>query len=151
MSKREFRFPRAEPCAPAYPDLDSFNRTRREFLLGLGAVVGASSFAALLAGCGGRPATAPAPDGGTPPGSDSTPRKPDGKRPPQGDAEVGGPTGAAPLPPSQADQGPLGPDGGEIWGDVSNPDAEIDKVDQGYSAGGKAGPSAPGDGGPPPR
>jgi hypothetical protein len=72
MSKRRFR--PEKHVRPGYPTLGSFQRTRRDFLLGLGASLLSAGTLAALAGCDGRAVLAGA-DGTTTPADGS---KPDG-------------------------------------------------------------------------
>lgn len=134
MSKKLFRSPKrtAEPVAPSYPNLEQFDRGRRDFLSQFGAaVLGAGALGTLLSACGDRPAVNAQPDQGMVAGGAPAPDAKIDTRPPQP------PDGAAPAPDARIDkpdQKVKYPDG-NIAGGAPAPDAMIDKPDQQASPG----------------
>lgn len=135
MSKRDFRRDSDPKQRPGYPTLDEFEGDRRAFLRRFGAtVIGGGILAAGLAGCGER-----AVGGKSKKDAQQlagVPRQPDAQvdgGPPEPDGPIG-PSGAAPSPDAQLDKGK--PKKDMLLGDPAQPDACIDKVDQGPIAGG---------------
>jgi hypothetical protein len=120
MPKRAFRSTQKTTAedTPAYPTLDSFDDSRRRFLVRLG---GALLGAGALAACGGRPVNH-APDSGQVLGGEAP--QPDSRVDQKPEPPL---SGGAPQPPAKMDAG-AGPEWG-VDGDVTQPDAAVDKKD----------------------
>lgn len=95
MSKRHFR--PDNPVRPRYPTLGTFARSRRDFLVGLGASLLSAGTLAALAGCDGRAVLA---------GTDGTTPPPPGDGAPTPDARPEGPVnlGGRPEPHAELDR-----------------------------------------------
>jgi hypothetical protein len=141
MPKRWFRSrARADDQPPSYPTLDEFRLTpkereepeldsgRRDFLASMARLGGVLLGAGTLAACSGRAINQTSADGGSPP-----------PKPDKGPIVT---AGGAPLPDARADTTSPEPDGEVVFGEAPQPDAAIDKKDQGYVAGNAPMPDA---------
>lgn len=158
MAKRDFRATKTpRPNRADYPELDTFDASRRSFLGRLGAsVLGAGALGSLLSGCAeravggkGKPDAEPWVTGGVPrqldAGLDTRPLEPDAQEPllgdaPQPDARIDStppPMGEAPLPDARVDPPPPKQDG-MIAGGAPAPDARADKPERDMMLGGVA-------------
>ena len=130
MKKRLMRRTQPQKPSPAYPTAEEFEGNRREFLTRFGAtILGASTLAAAVAGCGdGRAVNTKIskPDAGQLAGAAPMPDASADAEPPREDI-YNGPGGVAPSPDARVDM-PVG-------GDAPEPDAKIDKKDMDTSPG----------------